>query len=84
MKKVLTAALVLGLLVPTVSQAATTAPTATKPAVKTVAGAEGTAKHETSEANTGTGEEGLKVTKGSKAKKSVIKKKLVKKAAKKK
>jgi hypothetical protein len=79
MKKILAAALVLGLALPTASHAATS--TMKKPSVKNAAGAEGTAKHETSEAATGTAEEITK--KVAKAKSSVIKKKTTKAKAKK-
>ncbi len=78
MKKVIAAALVFGLVIPTASHASTATK---KPTVKMAAGTEGTAKHETSEANTGTAE---KTTVVKKAKQSVIKKKATKKAAKKK
>ena len=77
MKKIFAIALVLGLLVPTTSHAAAKPK---KPVVKTASGKEGTATHETSEANSGTGEEGSK--KVAKAKKSVIKKKPAPKAKK--
>ena len=75
MKKILAAALVLGVVIPTDSHAATTTK---KPAVKVAAGKEGTATHEMSEATSGTGEEGTK--KVAKAKTSVIKKKVTTKA----
>jgi len=77
MKKILAVALVLGLVLPTVSHAASTK----KPAVKTASGKEGTATHETSEANTGTAEEGTK--KVAKSKTSVITKHSTKAKAKK-
>lgn len=77
MKKILAAALVLGLVLPTASHAASTK----KPAVKTAVGKEGTATHETSEAATGTAEESTK--KVAKSKTSVIKKSTTKAKAKK-
>jgi len=81
MKKILAAALVLGLVIPTASYAASNANAKPKkPVVKTAPAQEGTAMHETSEANSGTGEEGTK--KVAKAKKSVIKKKSAPKAKK--
>jgi len=76
MKKILAAALVLGLVIPTASQAANTPK---KPMVKAASGAEGTATHETAEVKTGTAEKTKKV---SKAKTSVIKKKGTPKAKK--
>lgn len=77
MKKIFAIALVIGLVIPTTSYAASKPK---KPVVKTAPAQEGTAMHETSEANSGTGEEGSK--KVAKAKKSVIKKKPAPKAKK--
>jgi hypothetical protein len=79
MKKILATALVLGLALSTASHAATTA--TKKPSVKAAAGAEGTAKHETAEAATGTAE---KMTPSKKAAKTTTKaaKKATKKAKK--
>jgi hypothetical protein len=77
MKKIFAIALVIGLVIPTVSHAANNPK---KPVVKTASGKEGTATHETTEANTGTGEESTK--KVAKAKTSVIKKKGTPKAPK--
>jgi hypothetical protein len=79
MKKIFATALVLGLALPTASHAATTA--TKKPSVKAAAGAEGTAKHETAEAATGTAE---KMTPTKKTAKSTTKTtKSAKKSAKK-
>lgn len=76
MKKILATALVLGLVLPTASHAATTATATKKPVVKTAAGAEGTAKHETAEAATGTAEKTTKVAKkATKVAKTATKKK---------
>lgn len=80
MKKILVTALVLGLALPTVSQAATNG--TKKPSVKTAAGAEGTAKHETSEAATGTAEETSATKSAKKAAKATPAKKAPKKAKK--
>lgn len=77
MKKISLALLMTAALVsPTMAHAAT--PTA-KPTVKKAAGKEGTAKHEMTEATTGTGEEGSKTV--AKAKTSVITKKATAKKA---